>query len=119
MRDQEPVVVAPSKHRAGRKAPWTGLVVAILVVIGLSYGLSRSRTVDPAVSTARTPATTMGQAPTQILPGNASNQPSPQGSTGPIDTGTGGAPAASPQGETPGNMQVIPPGASDPTTTPR
>jgi hypothetical protein len=44
-------------------------------------------------------------------------QGSPQGQTGPIDTGSGGAPAASPQGETPPGMQSNPSsttGASQP-----
>ncbi|HVY58198.1 MAG TPA: hypothetical protein VHA77_10150 [Xanthobacteraceae bacterium] len=40
-------------------------------------------------------------------------QAQPQGRTGPTDTTTGGAPAASPQGETPAGMQADP-HASDP-----
>ena len=40
-------------------------------------------------------------------------QAQPQGPTGPINTGTsGGAPAASPQGETPPGMQSAPEGSS-------
>jgi hypothetical protein len=35
----------------------------------------------------------------------------PQGPTGPLDTTQGGAPAASPQGETPSGMQAAPEGA--------
>ena len=37
------------------------------------------------------------------------------GSTGPLTTGTGGAPATSPQGGTPPNMQVAPEGSSKTT----
>ena len=36
----------------------------------------------------------------------------PQGPTGPITTGSGGAPAASPQGQTPPGMQSAPEGSS-------
>lgn len=37
----------------------------------------------------------------------------PQGKTGPIVTKPGGAPAASPQGETPAGMQAAPKGSSE------
>jgi len=36
----------------------------------------------------------------------------PQGSTGPLDTTTGGAPAESPQGQSPPGMQAAPEGSS-------
>lgn len=36
------------------------------------------------------------------------SQPSPQGNTGPLTTGSGGTDAASPQGETPPRMQADP-----------
>jgi hypothetical protein len=36
----------------------------------------------------------------------------PQGWTGPLDTGSGGAPASSPQGQSPPNMQAAPEGSS-------
>jgi hypothetical protein len=39
-------------------------------------------------------------------------QAQPQGAAGPLTTGSGGASAASPQGGTPPNMQVVPEGAS-------
>jgi hypothetical protein len=39
-------------------------------------------------------------------------QAQPQGPTGPITTGSGGTTAASPQGGTPPNMQVVPEGSS-------
>ena len=39
-------------------------------------------------------------------------QMQPQGPTGPINTGSGGAPAESPQGQTPPNMQAAPEGSS-------
>jgi hypothetical protein len=46
-----------------------------------------------------------------VLPDNK-GQLQPQGWTGPLTTGTGGAPASSPQGGTPPDMQPAPGGAS-------
>ncbi len=40
------------------------------------------------------------------------NEAQPQGPTGPITTGSGGAPAESPQGQTPPGMQAAPEGSS-------
>lgn len=45
-------------------------------------------------------------------------QPSPQGDTGPVNTGSGGAPAASPQGDTPPAMQAAPSGSSGNVSNP-
>jgi len=39
-------------------------------------------------------------------------QMQPQGPTGPLETGSGGAPAESPQGQTPAGMQAAPEGSS-------
>jgi hypothetical protein len=46
-----------------------------------------------------------------VLPDNK-GQLQPQGWTGPLSTGTGGAPASSPQGGTPPDMRPAPGGAS-------
>jgi hypothetical protein len=40
------------------------------------------------------------------------NEQQPQGPTGPLDTITGGAPAESPQGQSPPGMQAAPEGSS-------
>jgi hypothetical protein len=45
-------------------------------------------------------------------------QKQPQGWTGPTDTGVGGAPASSPQGQTPPGMQAAPEGSSKSTVAP-
>jgi hypothetical protein len=45
-------------------------------------------------------------------------QKQPQGWTGPVDTGTGGAPASSPQGQSPPGMQAAPEGSSKTTVAP-
>jgi hypothetical protein len=44
-------------------------------------------------------------------PDEDKGQPSPQGPTGPLTTGSGGTTAASPQGGTPPNMQPVPEGS--------
>ena len=50
----------------------------------------------------------------------AKGQMQPQGPTGPITTGTsGGAPASSPQGETPPGMQSAPEGSSKTISGPK
>jgi hypothetical protein len=47
------------------------------------------------------------------LPGHQQHeQKQPQGPTGPLDTTIGGAPAESPQGQTPPGMQAAPEGSS-------
>ncbi|CAN5433243.1 hypothetical protein BH11PSE4_BH11PSE4_22240 [soil metagenome] len=47
-----------------------------------------------------------------VLPDSNKGQLQPQGWTGPINTETGGAPANSPQGQSPPGMQAAPGGAS-------
>ena len=46
-------------------------------------------------------------------------QMQPQGPTGPTTTGQGGAPAESPQGQTPPNMQSAPEGSSKTISGPK
>ena len=48
----------------------------------------------------------------------AKGEKQPQGWTGPITTGTGGAPAESPQGQSPPGMQAAPEGSSKTTVAP-
>lgn len=50
--------------------------------------------------------------PLNESPKSDTGQAQPQGQTGPLTTGKGGAPAANPQGGTPPNMQVAPEGSS-------
>jgi hypothetical protein len=49
---------------------------------------------------------------------NPENRASPQGPTGPIETKTGGAPASSPQGDTPAGMQAAPQGSAEKIPSP-
>jgi hypothetical protein len=96
-----------------RNMPWILLAVAALVITGVGmFAFS-----EPRTTTSPTPgptATGSNPIPERVAVDKPQNQASPQGPTGPLTTGTGGAPASSPQGEAPAGMQVSPPGASDP-----
>ena|SRR5262245_61038074 len=53
-----------------------------------------------------------------MLTPETKGQKQPQGWTGPTNTGEGGAPASSPQGQTPPGMQPAPDGSSKTTVAP-
>ena len=76
------------------------LCTILSTVAAAEEGQSRDRLPgDSRHSTGRTHQSTEGQ-----------NQP--QGNTGPLETTTGGAPAESPQGQSPPGMQAAPEGSS-------
>jgi hypothetical protein len=54
-----------------------------------------------------------------VLPPESKGVQQPQGKTGPIDTGSGGPPAESPQGQSPPNMQAAPEGSSKTIVEPK
>jgi hypothetical protein len=54
-----------------------------------------------------------------VLPDDNKGQLQPQGRTGPITTGSGGAPAESPQGQSPPGMQAAPDGSSKTIADPK
>jgi hypothetical protein len=60
-----------------------------------------------------------GSGATDLKSHQQNNQQTPQGPSGPLNTTTGGAPAGSPQGQTPPGMQAAPEGSDktivDPT----
>jgi hypothetical protein len=62
-------------------------------------------------------ATSKSSAGRTVTPETA-GQKQPQGWTGPIDTGSGGAPASSPQGQSAPGMQAAPEGSSKTTVAP-
>jgi hypothetical protein len=88
------------------------LVAAILLCLALSLpcGLAKAQTDQKGSSlnstTGRTPPETKGQL-------------QPQGWTGPIDTSSGGAPAESPQGQSPPGMQAAPNGSTKTVVKPQ
>jgi hypothetical protein len=58
------------------------------------------------------PAASSPKSPGISVSPETSGQKQPQGQTGPLETKEGGAPASSPQGQTPGGMQAAPDGSS-------
>ncbi|MDI1346793.1 MAG: hypothetical protein PSV22_22260 [Pseudolabrys sp.] len=87
------------------------LVVICLIssaVTALAQSAAPDKSIDQkAQSTGRT-----------ILP-EEKGQLQPQGWTGPIETTTGGAPAESPQGQSPPGMQAAPEGSSKTVVEPK
>lgn len=77
-------------------------LVALIAVLAFSM-TNRSDVVQNTPSPAASTGTTTGSG--DMRTGGAVQ---PQGRTGPLTTGSGGAPASSPQGETPPNMQSNP-----------
>jgi hypothetical protein len=82
--------------------------IAIIAALCLSTGMAFAQTTPPP--TKESPNTT-GRT---IIP-EKNVQGQPQGNTGQLNTGSGGAPASSPQGETPPGMQSAPQGSAKQT----
>ncbi|MFO1108292.1 MAG: hypothetical protein U1E61_03805 [Bradyrhizobium sp.] len=87
--------------------------------------MTRNTVLAAALALAVTAAANAGPAAQDLAPNDATKTPvpaeqgryQPQGKTGPINTkSSGGAPAESPQGETPPGMQSAPEGSSKTTT---
>jgi len=90
-------------------------LVAFCVVIYTATAMAQSEPNKPGDSPHSEGRTT--------LPDDNKGQLQPQGWTGPITTGSGGTPAASPQGQSPPGMQAAPDGSSksvvDPNPQPK
>jgi hypothetical protein len=78
-------------------------LVAVIAFLALGPG-NRPGVVQNTGTPPASTSTTTGSGNT-ASPGGTMQ---PQGPTGPLTTGSGGAPASSPQGETPPNMQTTP-----------
>jgi len=95
------MAIRQEKMRYGASALLLGAILIAVVVLG--FVLLRG---EPKTTDANPIPSTSGQI-------GSSNQLQPQGPTGPIATGSGGAPASKPEGETPPDMQAKPKGSSD------
>ena len=83
-----------------------------ILITALTLGAAAAQT-DAAGDKPGAQGTATSGSGTTNLPAHQENrQQQPQGDTGPVNTTTGGAPAASPQGETPAGMQAAPEGSS-------
>jgi hypothetical protein len=81
-------------------------VTLVLLCLMSSVGMVSAQTATPDKATGLAPQSTGRTAP------ETKGQLQPQGWTGPIETTTGGAPAESPQGQSPPGMQAAPEGSS-------
>jgi hypothetical protein len=101
-------------ENAGPYLAWLfgGLVLAGICYYGVTH-YSRPQVVGQA--TADRPPALQDAARAAV---NADGQASPQGPTGPLETKSGGAPAASPQGDTPSGMQAVPERSDETTRRP-
>lgn len=84
------------------------VVPVMIVLLGSSGALAQSSQPNPSPA----PAASGRTAPEE------KGQLQPQGWTGPINTQSGGAPAESPQGQSPPGMQAAPEGSSKKVVAP-
>jgi hypothetical protein len=82
---------------------WVAIAIVAAVVVAIGAYNYRNTAAQPDSKSIGANATS-----DRVTPSNMQNQSSPQGPTGPLNTGTGGAPAANPRGETPPGMQSGP-----------
>ena len=81
-------------------------LVAICFTFCASVAMAQTKTED------KKPGDSEHSTGRTVLPDDNKGQLQPQGWTGPITTGSGGTPAASPQGQSPPGMQAAPDGSS-------
>jgi hypothetical protein len=72
----------------------------------------------PAIAQNTVPPDKPDSSTGRTLTPETKGQKQPQGWTGPTTTGEGGAPASSPQGQSPPGMQAAPEGSSKTTSSP-
>ena len=78
------------------------------MITTLAFGLALSAGIAGAAEPQSGSPHSTGQT---VLPPENQGVKQPQGPTGPIETGTGGPPASSPQGQSPPSMQAAPEGS--------
>lgn len=84
--------------------------LVLICLVSLS-GMASAQTVTPN-NAAESNAAEFKESTGRTVTPETKGQLQPQGWTGPINTTSGGAPAKSPQGETPPGMQAAPEGSS-------
>jgi hypothetical protein len=88
------------------RMPMRVALVAFCLIVCASAALAQTKTED------KKPGDSEHSTGRTVLPDDNKGQLQPQGWTGPITTGSGGTPAASPQGQSPPGMQAAPDGSS-------
>ncbi|MBR0906466.1 hypothetical protein [Bradyrhizobium liaoningense] len=99
---------ASGDNSFGRCTGGSNVKLLMSILCFATLGLFESASAQPAQT----------NSPAAQTPSEEKGQPQPQGWTGPINTGSGGAPAESPQGQSPPGMQAAPEGSSKVTTAP-
>jgi hypothetical protein len=90
-----------------------------LTLAALCVATSASLASAQTQSEQKQPADSQHSTGHTVLPDDNKGQLQPQGWTGPITTGSGGTPAASPQGQSPPGMQAAPDGSSKSIADPK
>jgi hypothetical protein len=90
-----------------------------LALAALCVAICTSMASAQAESEQKQPADSPHSTGRTVLPDENKGQLQPQGRTGPITTGSGGAPAESPQGQSPPGMQAAPEGSSKTIVDPK
>ena len=106
----------PSRGKSFIGAMLIASAIALVLIVYLHQANRSPSAIEsqPATSQA-TAASKRAESPpaqSQQQTSQSPQQTSPQGATGPLETTSGGAPAASPQGETPPGMQSAPEGSA-------
>jgi len=83
--------------------------ILILMILAATIGGTAAQTSGPQDKPAASSETSSR---TDLRAHQQHIEQQPQGSTGPLDTTTGGAPAERPQGQSPPGMQAAPEGSS-------
>lgn len=82
-----------------------------LLVVGFHILLLSSASGQPTVPQSTVDSLKQSTGTTDLKAHQENNQQTPQGPSGPLNTTTSGAPASSPQGQTPPGMQAAPEGS--------
>lgn len=87
------------------------IAVCLLACSGMASGVAWAQDQQAQPETGKKPDKSEYSTGRTVSP-ETKGQLQPQGWTGPLNTTTGGAPAASPQGQSPPGMQAAPEGSS-------
>lgn len=83
----------------------------LLIVVGALVASLSGAAAQQTVPQSTVDDLKKGSGTTDLKSHQQNNQQTPQGPSGPLNTTTGGPPAASPQGQTPPGMQAAPEGS--------
>ena len=89
-----------------------------VLLIAISLTLGGSMVLAQTAPDQKSPSSSPHSTGRSVSP-ETKGQQQPQGPTGPLNTTTGGAPADSPQGQTPPGMQAAPDGSSKTIVDPK